>query len=366
MLTTGAIIPAAGYSSRMQECKALMEINGKPAIVKIVDNLRLCGISEIIVVTGHWRDRIEPLARKLGCTTVQNENYDSGMFSSAVAGFSSVPDSWDSVVFLPVDIPLVRPETIEHIISKAEDAPVAYPVFNGRRGHPPVLKKEVIPSILSWSGQNGLRGVLDLYEDRSQEVAVADEAILLDMDTPEDYEKLIRLARRREIPSTSERLALEKIAYTPLNVIDHERRVALTSIKLAEIAQQAGLSIDLELLTSGALLHDLCRTEKKHGRAGAALLREHGFSEVASVIENHMDYPYDGTLNEASLLYIADKLTCDNQFCLPPVKMKRMMENFEGRPGAQEGAIRRLKKADLMREDLSRLAGFDVLKAFIK
>jgi len=359
MLKTGAIVPAAGYSSRMGACKATMEILGLPAMEWVVSNLRQAGIEEILVVTGHWREKIDPLAQALGCKTVHNERYEDGMFSSVRKALEAMPVSWDRFLFLPVDIPMVKAATLSRLASLAGSSTVAYPTFLGKRGHPPIIDRKSVSKILGWDGEMGLRGALNLLEDQSSEIPVVDRFILCDMDDREDHVNLSSMASNRTIPSEEEIRALETMYETPTRVIRHEKQVTETALKMANLLIERGTKLDLPLLKAAASLHDLCRTEKKHGKVGAEALRSHGFPSVASLVELHMDYPYDGVLDEGALLYLADKLTCDDRICSPDERLAGMLAKFKDRSEARKNAARRLEKAKKMLDDFSKAIGRD-------
>lgn len=360
MLKTGAIVPAAGLASRMGECKATMEIEGKPALTWIVTSLRESGIDDVTVVTGHWRDQVEPLARALNCSTVHNPEYMDGMFSSAKKGIKSIPQEWDRFFFLPVDVPLVRPSTLSRLTE--EEGSLVYPRFMGKRGHPPLIHRSLIDQILSWDGEMGLRGALESLEPLACDVTVIDQGIGLDMDRPEDHRYISSLATRRDLPTDVEIKALEALAGTPENVLRHEMRVTQTAMEIATILKEKGIRMDKDLLRAAALLHDLCRTEKKHGLAGAELLRSQGFFSVARLVATHMDHPYDGTLDEGTVLYLADKLTCNDGLCSIDQRLAGMMAKFKGDEKAQEGAVRRLKKAQTILDHLSDILGCNAME----
>ncbi len=360
MLTTGALITAAGFSSRMGSCKATIKIAERSSLAWTVNSLQEAGVDKILIVTGHWREETEKEAASLGCVTIHNDRYASGMFSSVITGIKAIPREWDRFFFLPVDIPLIRPSTLTRIMTEAV-GPLSYPTFLGERGHPPLISRSLIPVILSWSGKEGLKGALQVAERDSQDIPVADQAILRDMDVPEDHERLCDMASRRDLPSEDERRALELMAGTPENVLRHEVRVTKTAMQIADMMEKAGAGIDRDLLVAGAMLHDLCRTQRAHGRAGATMLRTHGYRAIASLVEKHMDYPYDGNLDEGAVLYLADKITCQDRICPLEERLRGMLEKFKSDPQAQEGAVTRLKKAEKILRHVSQVIGRDIM-----
>ena len=100
-------------------------------------------------------------------------------------------------------------------------------------------------------------------------------------------------------PALAERLL--RAAAPGERVEAHCRAVAAEALRLAR-----ALPLDHELLESAALLHDVARSEKDHARLGAAWLRELGFEAAAAIVEQHHDWA-DGAIDEAALLFLADK-----------------------------------------------------------
>lgn len=97
-----------------------------------------------------------------------------------------------------------------------------------------------------------------------------------------------------------------KASGTPENVIRHCRAVAAEALHLAGLVASQGILLNSDLLYAAALLHDIARTEPSHAEVGAAWIRALGYSEAADLIAQHHDYN-GSTLNEAALLFLADK-----------------------------------------------------------
>src|SRR5258708_3177074 len=134
----GALILAAGYSLRMGQFKPRLPLGERSAIEYGISGFHTAGLREVIVVTGHRaRELTNVLKGQVRC--VFNPSYDSGMYSSIVAGLQSLPPETDAFFVLPADIPLVRPSTIMALVAAYHDTRTAiiYPVFQGKRGHPP-------------------------------------------------------------------------------------------------------------------------------------------------------------------------------------------------------------------------------------
>ncbi len=132
-------------------------------MIEVVIHLfQSCGISDIIVVTGHNKDRLEDIIRNTGARPVFNTDFKTGMLGSIQKGVRQVSsESW-GFFLLPVDIAAVRPATIQTLIAafnKHENS-VLIPEFNGVTGHPPVISTRLVPSILSMDSDSNLGELL--------------------------------------------------------------------------------------------------------------------------------------------------------------------------------------------------------------
>lgn len=186
---------AAGLSSRMGEFKPLLDIGGKPAVFRLLDSISAADIEDIIVVTGHKHDVIEAALKRAGnhrLSTIYNENFALGMFSSIQAGIRAA-SGYDAALLFPVDVPLVSAETITGLINAWEgtparpDAPFAVPVFKDKNGHPLLIPSGRFGEIATYTGEGGLKAIRDKYADTMLRYDSGDEGCVLDIDTPEDY-----------------------------------------------------------------------------------------------------------------------------------------------------------------------------------
>ncbi|MBT0665146.1 NTP transferase domain-containing protein [Geobacter pelophilus] len=308
-----AIILAAGLSSRMKEFKPLLPLGRFTALERVILTMREAGVDDIRVVTGHRSPELEPVVAQLGAQIVFNRQYSRGMFSSVRAGVRSLGSDTDAFFALPVDLALVRPATVRRLLEvfRLGGADVIYPCFMGKRGHPPLIAGRHSRTISSWRGREGLRGVLAMLQTGALTVEVADELILRDMDTPDDYRSMAAMATRLDIPTTMEcRALLGQVLGVDQRIIRHGQQVARLATELAAALNRVGCSLDLDLLSAAGLLHDLARHEKDHAMAGARILRELGFASTARLVASHMDLIVNESrpLTEAELLYLADKM----------------------------------------------------------
>jgi molybdenum cofactor cytidylyltransferase len=177
------VILAAGSSFRAGTFKPGLLIGGRPMIARCIEGMYdTC--SRIIVVGGHEFGRLRALVEVIDrVECVENISYRKGMFTSVKAGMSRVRG--ERCFLIPADIPLVPPHVYRQLL--ASEADVVVPSYQGRNGHPVCLSGAVIPRILRAPDESSLRDVLRSIGMRSVEVDA--EEILIDIDTPEDYEK---------------------------------------------------------------------------------------------------------------------------------------------------------------------------------
>ena len=194
---TGALITAAGLSSRMGALKQTLPIGGMTVVEMIVSRFLEAGVSDIAVVVGHRADEIRGALKAYPVTILENPDYaQTEMFDSVKIGLRYMEGRCGRLFFTPVDVPLFGLSTLKKEMS--EDAPVVYPTVDGRRGHPILISSDLISRILTNDGSGGLRGALNEFEDEAAFVEVSDEGTLIDADTPEDYRKILDLYEKKK------------------------------------------------------------------------------------------------------------------------------------------------------------------------
>ena len=307
-----AIILAGGYSSRMGRFKPLLPLAGqRTAVETAVRCFSKAGVKTITVVTGHASDSLVPVLDSLGVRQVHNEGYAGGMFTSVAVGIRSLAPDIEACFILPVDIPLIKSHTIKLLCRalKRTDASVVYPVFQNRRGHPPLITAACFPAILS-GAPAGLRSVLADYEQSACELAVLDEGVLLDMDIPADYQAMCRRAANGNVPSEAECMAILATQKMPEPVIRHSTCVAAVAGRLAAALNRNGFTVDAGLAAMAGRLHDIAKGRDQHARQGARILRSLGYGQLADIVAVHTDGGFDesGLLSEAAIVFLADKL----------------------------------------------------------
>ncbi|MDD2734024.1 MAG: NTP transferase domain-containing protein [Desulfuromonadaceae bacterium] len=344
------VILAAGYSSRMGAFKPLLPFGDTTVLERAVALFRGAGIEDIRVVIGHCATELLPRLQFMQVRPLLNERYHEGMFSSVVTAAESLDAETGAFLLLPVDIPLVQPGTIELLLRQYQQSTkgVLYPAFRGTRGHPPLISASYRERILSWDGSGGLNGLLMRHESDSATVECDDEGILLDMDTPEDYQRLRDSLRGVPIPSRQacELLLAERFG-SDSAVAAHCRVVAEVALLLAGKLNDTGCHFDLPLIEAAALLHDLAKGEARHAAVGAATLRGMGYRAIAELVAVHMELPprHHASLDAAEILYLADKLVEETRIVPLENRCQRQIACHADNSACVEAIARRYERA---------------------
>ncbi len=306
-MKSGAVILAAGLSSRMGSFKPLLELGGKTMLERAVTTMRRGGVDKIVVVTGHRGGELRRAAAGLDVRCIDNPDYHEGMFSSVRTGVQKMT-AVDAFFVLPVDIPLVRTATVAMLLSHCRKKTILYPEFDGEKGHPPLIPGLLRKEIVNADGGGGLAAVLVRHPSRS--LAVWDRHILVDADTPEAFAALARDADRHGILSGREAEILAE-STMPHHLVVHSQLVAKIALCLEKGLRQGGAEpLDRELIYGAALLHDICKGRKNHAAEGKKMLAALGLAPMAEIVGAHTEIrpPKHSLLREKEIVCLADKL----------------------------------------------------------
>ena len=186
----GALIVAAGMSSRMGQFKPMLNIGSISVAQRVIATLSQSGVSKIVMVTGYNATILERHLSGNGIIFLRNDHYETTqMFDSVKIGLRYLLDKCDKVLFTPVDVPLFTSRTVKTILDSG--APLACPMCEGRQGHPILIDNGLIPEILNDCGEMGLKGAMDRCSVPLRRIDVDDPGTIRDADTPEDFSQLV-------------------------------------------------------------------------------------------------------------------------------------------------------------------------------
>lgn len=190
-----AIVLAAGLASRYRAAggaetsKLLAHYHGEP-LARLAVKAALAAGCETTVVTGHARDQVEAALKDLRVAFVHNPAYATGLASSLKTGVAALPPSAEGAFVLLADMPGVSADLITRLaaaFAKKPDALAVIPVHKGKRGNPVLLARALFGEIANLSGDEGARRLLQRADAACVvELDLADDAVALDIDTPDD------------------------------------------------------------------------------------------------------------------------------------------------------------------------------------
>jgi molybdenum cofactor cytidylyltransferase len=187
------LLLAAGVSTRMGRPKQLLDWGGRSLVRATAETALAARLDPVLVVVGGARAEVERALAGLPLRTVANPDYAAGQSTSLRAGIAALEADSDAVVVLLGDQPFVSAAIVERLVAewRASAAPIVAPVYAGQRGNPVLFARAVFPELLAIRGDQGARTVLAADPARVRLVAFDDPRPLADIDTLEDYQRLL-------------------------------------------------------------------------------------------------------------------------------------------------------------------------------
>jgi molybdenum cofactor cytidylyltransferase len=195
-----AIILAAGESTRFGRAKQLLDWRGQPFVRAVARTALEAGLAPVLVVTGANAEEVASAVSDLSVMIVRNAKWKTGQGSSIRAGLSALtPDpspkmgdgNWGGAIFLLVDQPQVTTSVLRALVEKHAEGlyPIVAPMVIDRRANPVLFDRATFPELMRLEGDVGGRAIF--HNHRVEYLPWHDDRLLLDVDTPEMYERLI-------------------------------------------------------------------------------------------------------------------------------------------------------------------------------
>lgn len=193
---------AAGESTRMGQPKALLpDRSGRLFVTRVLHTLCSAGLSDLTVVTGSLHHRIVgavagDVPRGALVRFARNPDPARGQLSSLLAGLDvAAGPGVDAVLLTLVDVPFVSPDTVRAVIDAFRNtrAPIVRPARGERHGHPVLLARTLFAELRAADLALGAKAVMQAHAAEILSVQVDDEGALLDVDTRDEYQRLVGL-----------------------------------------------------------------------------------------------------------------------------------------------------------------------------
>ena len=194
-MRTFGLIPAAGKSRRMGTPKLLLRLGGTTVLEHVVAAVRSAGVDDLLVVVAPGANELAQLATSAGAHVLRLDEDTPDMRATCLHGLAWIekhcrPSDDDSWLLLPADHPTVRPEVVRAILTAATDKTIVVPTYQGRRGHPTLLRWKHVAELRALPADSGLNLFIREHAGETLEIDWPSDEILRDLDTPEDYRRL--------------------------------------------------------------------------------------------------------------------------------------------------------------------------------
>jgi molybdenum cofactor cytidylyltransferase len=196
-MITGIIL-AAGAARRMGQLKQLLPLVEKPMVWHVASAACQSRLDKVILVTGAGADAVSAAVHDLPVTVIYNDKWEMGQGESLVAGINQLPLGTDAVIFLLADQPLVTSTLINALIDNYHNSgkSIICPFYADQRGNPVLFGlKEWKNALSTLSGDQGARKIIAAHPESIHCFPVNSEEVLWDVDTEEDYQRMVELFR---------------------------------------------------------------------------------------------------------------------------------------------------------------------------
>jgi molybdenum cofactor cytidylyltransferase len=185
------VILAAGPSSRFGRPKQLLDYHGQPFIRKVARTALEANLSPVVVITGAHADLVEAALENLLIGAIRNPDWRNGQSSSIRAGLNALPPHVDGVVLLLADQPQVTPHLIRALVERHAEkrAAIVAPLAADRRANPVLFDRGTFEDLRGLTGDVGGRAIFSNHQ--VDYIPWLDESLLFDVDTEDDYRKLL-------------------------------------------------------------------------------------------------------------------------------------------------------------------------------
>lgn len=186
------IILAAGESTRFGSPKQLLDWKGKSFVRQVAETALQARLWPVVVVTGFHSAEVESALSGLPVNIIQNPNFQQGQSTTIRTGLSALPYNIGSAVFLLADQPQIPVDVIRALVESHTNkmqAIVAPLVLENRRANPVLFDRDTFPDLKQLTGDIGGRAIFSKY--KVEYIPWHDDILLLDVDIPEDYQRLV-------------------------------------------------------------------------------------------------------------------------------------------------------------------------------
>ena len=189
----GAIVLAAGSAQRMGRLKQLLPIGDSTMVHHVTSAVVALRLAQVIVVTGAKAGAVGKALADLPVDIVVNESWAKGMSSSMHVGLRALHPDIQAVLLVLADQPAITIDLLRSLVARyrATGALIVAPFYHGQRGNPVLFDRALFPELLAVQGDRGGRKLIARYSGQVEHVEVDDPAVIIDIDSPDDYQRML-------------------------------------------------------------------------------------------------------------------------------------------------------------------------------
>ncbi len=190
MSSIGAVVLAAGGSSRLGEPKQLLQFRGETLVHRAVSAATDAKCAPIIVVVGDSGPAIWQELQGTSAVVVENADWARGLGTSIRAGVQQLSDSTEAAVILTCDQPLVDSAVIAELMQTQKETgkPIVASNYANTLGIPAIFDQSLFHALLDLPDDSGAKSIITGRREDVASIFFEDGAI--DIDTPEDFRRL--------------------------------------------------------------------------------------------------------------------------------------------------------------------------------
>lgn len=188
-LRIGAVVLAAGASTRMGRNKLLLPVEGEAMVHRTVRRVRDAGCDPLVVVTGHEGLRVREALATLELRFAESPDPTGPTSASLHTGLRALPDDVDAALVMLADMVRVTTPMLRALVDglHAGDEPLGVSRYGDVLAPPLVFRRALWPELLAWHGEGCGKAVVRAHQAEARMHDWPTDA-LQDVDTPEDYE----------------------------------------------------------------------------------------------------------------------------------------------------------------------------------
>ena len=183
-----ALVLAAGQSRRMgRRNKLLAEIDGEPMIARVIDAALGASVGPVVVVTGHQAAQVRAVLGERKLRFAHNADFARGLSTSLRVGLEALPADTEAALVCLGDMPHVSSRHLDKVVAAFDPdagAAICVPTARGKRGNPVLFGAAFFEEMKGFQGDVGARHLIGAHADQVHEVAIDDDGIFVDVDTP--------------------------------------------------------------------------------------------------------------------------------------------------------------------------------------